>query len=92
MNSGSIKNSEDLFGFLRQYREGSRQAGKSRYPITKNEMDFLKGEADGDPDKLASLERDFIEIEPMPEEPKEVFRPINRAERRRLKFSKRRNE
>lgn len=89
ITSGAIKNSDDLIDFIRKtYKEGSRRSGKSKWPITKREMDFLKGEANGDPDKLASLERDFIEIEPMPEVPKEIFKPINRAERRRIKFGR----
>jgi hypothetical protein len=79
------KSTEDILNDILRHRDRARKAVKFRYPITKSEFEWRRNEANGDPDKLASLERDFIEIEPMPVEPKEIFRPINRAARRAKK-------
>lgn len=83
--SWATKSTEDILNDILRHRDQARETVKYRYPITKSELEWRKNEANGDPDKLASLERDFIEIEPMPVEPKEIFRPINRDSRRAKK-------
>ena len=91
----------DILGDINDYMVRARQDGKNsiKFRVTQAEMDFLVGKANGDPNKLDSLNKHYevyhqysIAGEAISEQQiKEESGhnpPLNRADRRRLRFGK----
>jgi hypothetical protein len=96
----------DILGDINDYMVRARQDGKNsiKFRVTQAEMDFLVEKANGDPNKLDSLNKHYevyhqysISGEAISEQQNKeetayekngLKPPLNRADRRRLRFGK----